>query len=84
MFEADNDETMSISAGAFLRWGDAIIPIMKLDIYKMAIGLTYDINISKLTTASKMRGGFEATLSYRDFLNIRNSSSQKMRCPVNF
>lgn len=84
MVEADNDETMSISAGAFLRWGDAIIPVVKLDIYKMAIGLTYDINISKLTAASKMRGGFEATVSYRDFLNIRNSSSQKMRCPVSF
>ncbi len=83
MVEAEDDETMSISAGSFLRWGDAIIPVVKLDMYKLAIGFTYDINISKLTAASKMRGGFEATVSYRDFLNIRHSSSQKLRCPVN-
>ena len=80
--EADNDETLSISAGSFLRWGDAIIPVIKLDMYKLAVGLTYDVNISKLTVASKMRGGFEVTVSYHDFLNIRNSSSQKLRCPV--
>jgi hypothetical protein len=28
-----------------------------------------------------MRGGFEVTLSYRNFLNIRNSSLEKTRCP---
>ena len=82
MVEAEDDETMSISAGSFIRWGDAIIPVVKFDLYKVAIGFTYDINISKLTVASKMRGGFEATLSYRGFLNIRNTSSQKLRCPV--
>ena len=80
--EAEDDETLSIAAGSFLRWGDAIIPVVKFDLYKVGIGLTYDINISKLSAASKMRGGFEVTLSYRDFLNIRNSSSQKLRCPV--
>ena len=82
MVEAEDDETVSISAGSFLRWGDAIIPVIKLDMYKMGIGMTYDINISKLSAASRMRGGFEVTVSYRDFLNIRNSSSQKLRCPV--
>ena len=82
MIEAEDDETLSISAGSFLRWGDAIIPVVKLDLYKLGVGVTYDINISKLTVASKMRGGFELTLSYRDFLNIRNSSAQKLRCPV--
>ena len=82
MVEAEDDETISVSAGSFLRWGDAIIPVIKFDLYKVAIGFTYDVNISKLSAASKMRGGFEATLSYRNFLNIRNSSSQKLRCPV--
>ncbi len=80
----DEDESMSISVGSFIRWNDAVIPVVKLDYYKLGIGVTYDVNISKLALASKARGGFEITLSYRNFLNMRNSSLEKTRCPVNF
>ena len=76
----DEDNTVSISAGTFLRWNDAVIPVIKLDYYKFGIGITYDANISKLNVASHMKGGFEATLSYRNFLNSRNSSLEKTRC----
>jgi hypothetical protein len=80
----EEEEAISISAGSFLRWNDAVIPVIKFNHYNLGIGLTYDVNISKLKTASQMRGGFEATISYQNFLNIRNSSSEKMRCPVRF
>lgn len=84
MLQEDVDYTVSLSAGAFIRWNDAVIPVVKLDYYNVAVGLTYDINISKLNVASKSRGGFEATLSYSNFLNFRNSSAEKVRCPVAF
>ncbi|MEO7264294.1 MAG: PorP/SprF family type IX secretion system membrane protein [Ferruginibacter sp.] len=84
LLQEEEDMSISISAGSFLRWNDAIIPVIKLDYYKIGIGFTYDVNISKLKAASQMRGGFEATLSYRSFLNMRNSSSEKVRCPVAF
>lgn len=80
----DEDEnSVSITGGTFLRWNDAVIPMFKLDYYKLGIGLSYDANISKLKAASHMRGGFEVTLSYRNFLNIRNSSLGKTKCPFN-
>ena len=84
LFEADEDEAVSVSAGTFLRWNDAVMPLIKIEYYHLGIGLTYDINISKLKAASQFRGGYEITLSYRDFLNIRNSSTEKVRCPVAF
>jgi type IX secretion system PorP/SprF family membrane protein len=84
LIQEDDDYTISISAGAFIRWNDALIPVIKLDYYNLSIGATYDVNISKLAKASTGRGGFEFTLSYSDFLNIRNSSAEKVRCPVNF
>ncbi len=84
LVQSDDDETMSISGGGLMRWNDAIIPLVKLDIYKLGIGLSYDVNISKLKAASESRGGYEVTMSYRSFLNIRNSSMDMMRCPVNF
>jgi type IX secretion system PorP/SprF family membrane protein len=84
LVQEDDDYTISLAAGTFIRWNDALVPVVKLDYYNLAFGLTYDVNISKLKSASKGRGGFEATLSYSNFLNIRNSSSEKVRCPVSF
>jgi type IX secretion system PorP/SprF family membrane protein len=82
--QEDVDDAFSLSAGAFVRWNDAVMPLLKLDYYNLALGLTYDVNISKLRSASNSRGGFELTASYRTFLNIRNSSAAAVRCPVAF
>ena len=84
LVKQDEDEVVSLSGGAFLRWNDAVIPVIKLDYYRFGIGVTYDANISKLKTASQSRGGFEISMSYRNYLNIRNSSLNKTRCPVTF
>lgn len=77
-----DEEGVSIGAGCFYRWNDAIIPVIKLEYYKVGIGVSYDANISKLKTASQFRGGLEATISYRTYLNIMSSSLNKTRCPV--
>ncbi|GAB4092732.1 PorP/SprF family type IX secretion system membrane protein [Flaviaesturariibacter terrae] len=82
LLEEDDDFGMAFSFGSFYRWNDAVVPVIKLDYYKLSIGLTYDVNVSKLVKASQMRGGFELSLSYSSFLNIKNSSSAKVRCPV--
>lgn len=84
LVQEDIDNSFSLSGGVFLRWNDAVMPVVKLDYYKLGVGVTYDVNISKLRQASRAQGGFEITLSYRSFLNIRNSSAEKVRCPVGF
>ncbi|HUC79265.1 MAG TPA: type IX secretion system membrane protein PorP/SprF, partial [Flavisolibacter sp.] len=84
LIQEDVDDAVSLSAGAFVRWNDAVMPLLKLDYYQLGIGVTYDVNISKLRSASNARGGFELTASYRTFLNIRNSSAAAVRCPVAF
>jgi type IX secretion system PorP/SprF family membrane protein len=84
LIRQDEDESISFSIGSFLRWNDAVIPVVKLDYYKIGIGITYDVNVSKLSAASRLRGGYEITMSYRNFLNMRNSSLEKTRCPVVF
>lgn len=84
LVQEEVDNSFSLSGGAFIRWNDAVMPVVKLDYYKLGIGVTYDVNISKLRAASQARGGYEVTVSYRSFLNIRNSSADKVRCPVGF
>ena len=78
----DEDEKASLSAGLFYRWKDAFIPVIKLDYYQYGIGISYDVNSSKLKAASQYRGGFELTLSYKAFNNKYNTSANKVKCPV--
>lgn len=84
LLKDDDEDGMFFNMGSFIRWNDAIIPVFKLEAHKFGMGFTYDVNISKLKVASQSRGGFEVTLSYRDYLNIGNSSVSKVRCPVRF
>jgi hypothetical protein len=71
----------TVHAGAFLRWQDAVIPVLKLDRRPVSIAISYDVNISPLKTASQGRGGFELSVSYIGFLNRENSSIDKVLCP---
>lgn len=53
-----------LNIGAYYRVGDAIIPQVNVDMGKYAIGLAYDINISKYKQVSNMSGGFEIYLKF--------------------
>ena len=64
---------MAIYAGAFYRWNDALVPTLKLDMFSMSVGVSYDVTVSTLKTASQTQGGFEFTLSYKAKLNNRRS-----------
>jgi type IX secretion system PorP/SprF family membrane protein len=52
------------SIGTFMRWNDALIPIIKLDYHPFSVSLSYDANISKLKPSSHGRGGFEMGISW--------------------
>lgn len=79
-----NDPDMplyTLHGGAFLRWNDALIPVIKLDYNPFSFSLSYDVNISQLRTSSYGRGGFEIGISYIGFSNRDNSSLNAVRCP---
>ena len=78
----DENHRTTISGGAFYRWNDALVPVVKLDYNQFSIGITYDVNVSKLKAASQYRGAYEVTLSYKAFRNSVNSSAEKVRCPA--
>lgn len=78
------EEDLGMGIGGFYRWNDAFIPVIKFNWYKLSMGVTYDINISKLKPASIYRGGLEVSLSYKTYLNILNTSLQKVRCVIPF
>lgn len=77
-----NRPLYTVHAGTFLRWNDALIPVVKIDYQPFSVSISYDINISTLKTSSLGRGGFELGVSYVGFLERRsNSSINATLCP---
>lgn len=76
-----DDPLYILHLGAFLRWKDALIPVIKIDYNPFAVAISYDVNVSALKTASQGRGGFELSVSYVGFLDRTNSSKNKVLCP---
>lgn len=62
-FEAFSKPQFEIYAGAIYRLNDAIIPVLKMKYKNMGFGISYDVNTSSLTEASKTQGGLELTVS---------------------
>ena len=71
----------TVHIGAFVRWKDAFIPVVKIDMRGLSAAISYDINISALKTASMGRGGYELSLAYQGFLDRYNTSRDKVLCP---
>lgn len=55
---------VSIYAGSWLRFNDALIPYFGLEYNNFRLGLSYDVNTSSLKTASQRNGGIELSLIY--------------------
>lgn len=66
--EDPDNPAYTLHAGSFLRWNDALIPVIKIDYTPFSVALSYDVNISKLKPSSYGRGGFELSVSYVGFL----------------
>jgi type IX secretion system PorP/SprF family membrane protein len=63
-----------IHAGTFMRWNDALIPVIKLDYSPFSVSFSYDANISKLKPSSHGRGGFEMSVSFIKKLDRYNGT----------
>ncbi|MFM7015904.1 MAG: PorP/SprF family type IX secretion system membrane protein [Bacteroidota bacterium] len=74
-------KSQSISGGLHYRIKDAIIPSIAINYNKFRIGLSYDINISSLKTASHNKGGAEISIIYQT-LQIKAQPQRKTICPI--
>jgi type IX secretion system PorP/SprF family membrane protein len=79
--EDPENSPYTIHGGAFLRWKDAVIPVIKLDKHPVSVAISYDVNVSQLKTSSQGRGGVEISFAYIGFLDRYNSSREKVLCP---
>ncbi|MDP4262189.1 MAG: PorP/SprF family type IX secretion system membrane protein [Bacteroidota bacterium] len=79
--ETDHPEYV-LNGGLFLRWSDALIPVIKIDHSGFSFAFSYDVNISRLKPASLGRGGFELSVSYIGFSKkLDRNSLNSTLCP---
>jgi hypothetical protein len=76
-----NGMSTAISLGAFYRVKDAFIIAAGMDYMNFNVGVSYDINTSKLIAATNHRGGFEISIIYI-FKKIVPFVAKKRVCPV--
>ena len=73
---------ISFQFGAFHRLGDAVIPVARVDVKAVTMIFSYDINISKLSPASKGEGSAEISLTYTGRIFSETSKNKPIRCPI--
>jgi type IX secretion system PorP/SprF family membrane protein len=76
------EQTFSI--GSMVRWGDAIIPMLKLDLKPLSIGFSYDATVGRLASIARGKGGFEISVAYTGYRNSDRSARNAVRCPGGF
>ncbi len=75
------NELLAFSAGLSYRWRDALNIMLSMDYNAFLLNLCYDVNLSKLTTASRSIGALEIQLVY--LLNRANTVKYKaLPCPI--
>jgi type IX secretion system PorP/SprF family membrane protein len=68
--------------GGWYRAGDAISPYIGFEWSKMQLGLSYDVNVSSFTPATKGNGAYEVSLIFNGCINRREPGPHyNFSCP---
>ena len=73
----DEENPTNFYVGSWFRFNDAIIPYVGLEFNDLRVGLTYDVNVSRLRPGSQSRGGIEISLIYIN----RPEGRRNVPCP---
>jgi type IX secretion system PorP/SprF family membrane protein len=72
--------SQKLLVGVFYRWNDALAPMVGYEYHRTRILMNFDVNLSKLSQASKGNGGFELSIVHVGFWNNKLPSEKKMNC----
>jgi type IX secretion system PorP/SprF family membrane protein len=75
----DFDRAVDVYAGSWIRLNDAIIPYIGIEFNTLRVGISYDVNTSRLAAASRRQGGMELSLIYTQ--KHSDPNKKKLNCP---
>ncbi|MCO6500925.1 MAG: PorP/SprF family type IX secretion system membrane protein [Vicingus serpentipes] len=75
----DYKNEMYITLGPYLRWGDAAYVVSRFFWNSFSLGLSYDLNLSSLSTATNGFGGLEVMLGYNVNFNANPTRGHSVK-----
>lgn len=78
--ETRSEILFALYGGVFYRYADALVPTVKLKYKDYAIGVSYDLNVSKLKAATNLQGGLEISVFKTGF--FRADDRGRTLCPM--
>lgn len=81
MNPSSSEVLFAIMGGAFYRLNDAVIPTLKVVYQGYSFGFSYDVNASKLSNASNLRGGWELTIFKTGLFRDPKFEQSRTLCP---
>ncbi len=76
---AEENPYNSIFIGGWYRYNDAVWIVGGAQLNHLTVSASYDLNVSKLNTASNSLGGFEIAIAY---VFNKHSDKSPLRCPA--
>ena len=70
------NKNIALDFGSYLRFNDALIFLVGITFETYSLGISYDVNVSQLSTATYGKGGIELSLK---LLNLDNYAGQDTR-----
>jgi type IX secretion system PorP/SprF family membrane protein len=68
--------------GGWYRYGDAVAPYISFEWSKMQLGISYDVNVSSFSPATKGQGAYEVSLIFNGCINKRTQGpNYNFSCP---
>ncbi len=81
-YNLSGDGSKTITGGLFYRYGDAIIPMVGLQVNNIRFTFSYDVTTSSLQNFNHSLGADEFNLLDKGFYNTFNGDRKQTLCPV--
>lgn len=69
----------SLFTGLLFRYGDALAPVVRYEVNKLAFGISYDFTLSSLSSANRSNGGFEISIAFNANMDAGKAKNKARR-----
>lgn len=82
LYNISGDGEYLLSAGAYYRWAESLIPQVGIGIRQLLFNFSYDVTSSSLKNFTNRRGAFEFSITKQGIANPYQGNRQQSLCPT--
>lgn len=82
LYNVSRDGDFILSAGAYYRLNESLIPEIGLEIHQLNFTFSYDVTVSSLMNFNNRRGAYEISITKKGFVNPYRGDAKQLLCPT--